>query len=50
MQLTLKVLENFKYEATKYSGNSMTENAKSNADLAATIFNGIYDQILKDQV
>lgn len=50
LQLTLKALENFKYDVNEYGGNSLKEHAKISADIVATIFNGIHDQILKDQI
>ncbi|WP_301627342.1 hypothetical protein [Paenibacillus apis] len=50
VQLTLKTLENFKYDTEEYGGNTLSEHAAINAEIVATIFNGIYDRILKDQV
>ncbi|MNW37018.1 hypothetical protein D3C74_140470 [compost metagenome] len=50
LQLTLKALDNFKYDVNEYGGNTLSEHAAANAEIVATIFNGIYDRILKDQV
>lgn len=41
LQLTLKVLENFEYDSEEYGGTPKLEQAVMNAELAASIFNGI---------
>ncbi len=50
LQITLKLLENFSYNVTEYSGDTVSEHAKKLSEVAATLYNGVYNQInLKDE-
>lgn len=48
LQLTLKILDNFKYKAEEYGGDPLIEQGTKNAELAATIFNGIHEKLKTD--
>ncbi len=50
LQITLKLLENFSYNFNEYGGNTLTEHAAGLSKVAATLYNGVYNQInLKDE-
>ena len=48
LQLTLKLLDNFKYSFNEYGGNTMNEHAQYCSEIASTIYNNIYNEILKN--
>lgn len=48
LQLTLKVLENFEYNANDFQGESRLEQAEKNAELVLVVYNKIFSE-LKEQ-
>lgn len=47
LQLTLKLLDNFNYDFSEYGGNTLEEHANFCSEVASTIYNNIYNEILK---
>lgn len=45
LQLTLKLLDNFKYNVEEYRGNTLLEHAEYVAEYTAKIFNELYKNI-----
>ena len=45
LQITLKLLDNFSYNVNEYGGNSLTEHAENLAEIAASLYNGIYTRL-----
>jgi len=48
LQLTLKQLDNFKYDHLEYGGMAKDDHIQNNVEIAASIFNGIYKALDDD--
>ncbi|WP_175490733.1 hypothetical protein [Clostridium gasigenes] len=48
LELTLKLLDNFKYDFSDYGGTTPLEHAEHDSEIASTLYNNIYKELLKN--